>query len=395
MRPDFAQWLGETNDVTQTFLAAGRIPGLINLAGGLPESSTWPVADLADFAGQVINAHPQDCLGYSPIDGLPELRDILAQRFSDERVTLTRDNVLITTGGMQALDLIGKVLLNPGDAIAAQSPAYLGALDAWRPRNPAYRPMYLERNPCDPRAAMQGAKFAHTVPNFSNPSGRLVGQAQRQDLVDAAVATGTWLLEDDPYAALYYDADPLPRMLSLSGTGASVYRGPVIYTGTMSKEVAPGLRVGWVIADPEMIAALTTAKQGSDMFTSGICQRIAFEALKQGVVDRTMPATIAVYRARRDALCRAMSEHLEDLFDWERPVGGMFVWAKAKDPNLNTDALMKACLDHLVCISPSSVFDPSGQDTRSIRLNFTFNPEDKLSEGIQRLAQATRALLAI
>ncbi len=391
-RPAFASWLSQTNDVTQTFLAAGRIPGLINLAGGLPDPSVWPVQALSDFAGRAVADHPKETLAYSPIDGLPGLRDVIAKRFSRGDLRLTRDNVLVTTGGMQALDLVGKVLLDPGDTIAAQSPAYLGALDAWLPRNPAYRPMRLDANDLDIPGAMGGAKFTYTVPNFSNPSGRLVDLDQRRALITAAEDTGTWLVEDDPYGALYYDGDPLPRLLDLAASG-DPYDGPVIYLGTLSKELAPGLRIGWVIAAPEMIRAMTTAKQGSDMFTSGLCQRVAQDALETGLPERILPDILALYGARRDALCAAMADYLSTLYDWEVPSGGMFVWATARDARLNTDSLMKRGLDHGVCISPSSVFDPEGQDRRSIRLNFTLNPPEKLAEGVRRLAVATRAEL--
>lgn len=392
-RPTFANWLSETNDVTQIFLSAGQIPGLINMAGGLPDPVTWPLPDLAELARSAVADHPGDALAYAPIEGLPTLRDVIAARFSAPDLVLTRDNVLITTGGMQALDLLGKVLVDEGQVIAAQSPAYLGALDAWKPRRPTYRPMRLEGNDFAPEVAFQGAQFAYTVPNFSNPTGRLVGLAQRRALVAAAQATGTWLIEDDPYGTLYYDGAPLPRMLTLAGTGTEPYDGPVVYLGTLSKELAPGLRVGWVIAAPAMIRALVTAKQGSDMSTPGLSQRITQDAFAAGLTDRVLPATIALYRARRDALCAAMTEHLGDLYDWETPSGGMFVWATARDANLNTDHLLRVALKHGVCITPSSVFDPDGVNRRAIRINLTLNDEAKLTEGVRRLAMATRATL--
>lgn len=392
-RPAFAGWLSGTNDVTQVFLAAGRIPGLINMAGGLPDPSTWPVAELSALAARAAIETPADSLGYSPIDGLPALRDLIAARFGTDGVALTRENVLITTGGMQTLDLIGKVLLDDGALIAAQTPAYLGALDAWRPRRPRYRPMVLEAPGFDPLPALRGAQFAYTVPNFSNPSGRLVPLAERVALVEAAKATGTWLVEDDPYGTLHYDAAPLPRMLALSGAGLpGPYDGPVIYLGTLSKELAPGLRIGWVIAAPDMISALTTAKQGSDMCTSGLCQRIAHDALASGLVDRVLPATLDLYRQRRDALCDLMRDHLSAWFDWERPSGGMFVWATARDADLNTDDLLKAALSHGVCVTPGSVFDPEGRNRRSVRINFTLNDPARLAEGIARLARAVRTM---
>lgn len=395
MRPAFSNWLSETNNVTQTFLAAGQIPGLINLAGGLPDPVTWPVPELSELAAKAVAEHPGDALAYAPIDGLPVLRDLIAARFSTQGVTLTRENVLITTGGMQALDLIGKVLLERDSLIAAQSPAYLGAFDAWRPRQPTYRQMRLEANDFDPVAALTGAQFAYTVPNFSNPSGRLVGLDQRQELVAAAHQTGTWLIEDDPYGTLYYDGPPLPRMLTLSAPDCgSPYDGPVVYLGTLSKELVPGFRIGWVIAAPEMITALVAAKQGSDMCTSGLCQRVAYDALATGLTDRILPDILDLYRTRRDALCAAMTTHLSGLFDWDVPSGGMFVWATARDPRVNTDQLLHIAMEHGVCVSPSSVFDPEGLNRRAIRVNFTLNDPDKLAEGVRRLAVAVKAALA-
>lgn len=393
-RPAFAAWLSDTNDVTQLFLSAGLVPGLINMAGGLPDPATWPIPDLAELARAAVADQPRDALAYAPIEGLPALRDMIAARFSAPDLVLSRDNVLVTTGGMQALDLLGKVLLDEGQLIAAQSPAYLGALDAWKPRRPTYRSMRLEANDFAPEAAFRGAQFAYTVPNFSNPTGRLVGLEQRRAMVAAAQATGTWLIEDDPYGTLYYDTAPLPRMLTLAGGGAEPYNGPVVYLGTLSKELVPGLRVGWVIAAPDMIKALVTAKQGSDMSTSGLSQRITLDAFASGLTDQVLPATLSLYRARRDALCAAMADHLGDLYDWDIPSGGMFVWATARDANLNTDHLLRVALQHGVCITPSSVFDPEGQNRRAIRINFTLNDADKLTEGIRRLALATRAALA-
>lgn len=388
--PPFARWLSDTNEVTRIFLAAGGVPDLVNMAGGLPDPVTWPVEDLAEMAARLVRDHPVQALGYAPIEGLPGLRDVLAARFSTPALRLTRDNVLVTSGGMQALDLIGKALLDEGGLIAAQSPTYLGALDAWRPRGPRYRPMRIGAEGFDPRAALAGARFAYAVPNFSNPTGRLVTLAEREALVAAARDTGTWLVEDDPYGTLHYDGAPLPRILSLAGEAGDP--GPVVYLGTLSKELAPGLRVGWAVARPEMIAALTAAKQGSDMSSGGLNQLIALHALESGLAERARPAALALYRARRDALCAAMDRHLSADFDWQVPLGGMFVWAVARDPGLDTDRLLPAALAEGVCIAPGSVFDPEGRDRRAIRLNFTLNPPDRLEEGVRRLAAALRAL---
>lgn len=395
-RPGFARWLSQSNDVTSVFLAAGQNPDLINLAGGLPEPALWPVDELAELAAEAVRNHPVEALAYGPIPGLPALRDLIAARFSTPTLRLGRENVLITTSGMQALELVGKVLLEPGATmIAAQSPAYLGALDAWRPRDPEYRPMRLEDAGFDPVTALAGAQFAYTVPNFSNPSGRLVPLAQRQALVDAAHQTGTWLIEDDPYGVLYYEGTPLPRLLDLSGARKpGTYDGPVVYMGTLSKELTPGLRIGWIIAAPEMIGALAAAKQGSDMCSSGLGQMIALRAFERDIPGRILPDILATYRSRRDALCAAMHEHLGAHLEWQHPSGGMFVWARARDPRLDTDRLLAHALAHGVCISPSSVFDPEGLDRGAMRINFTLNAPERLAEGVRRLASAIQATLA-
>jgi 2-aminoadipate transaminase len=252
-RPPFAKWMAMTNDMTRVFLSAGHIPGLINLAGGLPEPACFPVSEISTIARDAIAAYPEEALGYGPVEGLPELRDRLAARFSSEALTLTRANVLVTSGGIQGLDLIGKVLLEEGGLIAGQFPTYLGALDAWRPRSPTFRKMIMEDPDFEPLPALDGAQFAYAVPNFSNPTGRLVGVKTRQALVDAAHRSGTWLIEDDPYGTLHYDGAPPPRMIELcarSRPGAP-YQGPVVYMGTLSKEIAPGLDVATLASWPD------------------------------------------------------------------------------------------------------------------------------------------------
>jgi len=395
-RPPLARWLATTNDVTRIFLAAGRVPGLINMAGGLPEPATFPVTEIAAVVGDVVRRHAQEALAYAPAEGLPELRDALAERFGSQTLTLTRANVLVTSGGMQGLDLIGKVLLEQGALIAGQFPTYLGALDAWRPRSPTFRNMVLEDTAFDAVAALEGAQFAYTVPNFSNPTGKLVSVETRRALVEAAHRTGTWLVEDDPYGTLYYDSEPLPRLIDLSAQmhPGEPYAGPVVYMGTLSKEIAPGLRIGWVIAAPELIEALAMAKLGADVCTSGLTQRVALGALEAGLIEKIRPTILDTYRQRRDALCAAMSEHLGEWLEWEVPVGGMFVWAVGRDPSLDTDLLLPHAMAEGVCVAPSSAFDAAGLNRRALRINFTLNDAARLAEGVKRLARAFATMQA-
>lgn len=394
IRSPFARWLSTTNDVTKVFLSANSVPGMINMAGGLPAPEVFPVGELADMARAAVLEHANETLGYSAVDGLPMLRDAIAARFSSTQLRLSRENVIITSAGMQALDLVGRVLLSPGEVIAVQTPTYLGAIDAWRPFLPKYRPLEFDSQPRSYASTFSGAQFVYTVPNFSNPTGKLVSIEDRRALVAAAHSTGTWLVEDDPYGTLHYDGPPLPRLIELSGAEKSqgIYDGPVVYMGTLSKEMVPGLRVGWVVAAPEMIQALTVAKQGTDMCTSGLTQRIALSAVNAGLMERKRDPMLALYRARRDALCEAMSLHLREWFEWEVPTGGMFVWAIARDRNMDTDVLMQKAMNAGVCVSPSSAFSPDGSDHSAIRINFTFNPPERLVEGVKRLATAVKSM---
>lgn len=392
--PRFASWLATKNDLTARFVAAGRTPGLINLAGGLPEPTLFPTEELATIAREVILRHPQDCLGYAPTDGLPEVRDAIAARYSSSALRLRRENVLLTASGTQALDLVGKVLIEPGGVIAAQFPSYVGAMDAWRPREPQYRDLVLDDSAFDPVSAFEGAQFVYSVPNFSNPTGELVGAPMRRAMVDAAHQTAVWLVEDDPYCALQYDGEPLPRMIELSGqySPTGYYDGPVLHLGSVSKELAPGLRIGWIIAAPEMIQTLTAAKQGTDLCSSGLNQRIFLAAMESGLVDRLSPRMVELYRERRNALCAALEEHLTEWFEWKVPVGGMFVWATARDVSINTDRLVSVGTDVGVLVGPSSVFDPWRKNRSALRLNFTANSPERLTEGVRRLADAVRKL---
>lgn len=389
-RPRFAAWLDNGNDVTRIFLSASGRPDMISMAGGLPAPETYPAAQLAEIAREVMLATPAEALGYAPIEGLPRLRDLLAARFSSPNLRLTRDNVLVTAGSLQGLDLLGKVLLDSGaKTIAAQTPTYLGALDAWRPREPDLRGLRLDDPNFDIEAAVEGAQFAYAVPNFSNPTGHLVDLQTRHLLVGAAMRSGVWLVEDDPYGGLQYDGERLPRLIDLAADPS----GPVVYLGTLSKAIAPGLRIGWAIGEPGLIAALTAAKQASDMCTSGLTQLIAARAIEDGLIEAIQPGVVDLYRARRDALCAAMDEHLADTFDWQVPQGGMFVWATARDPGLDTDSLARRALDAGVCIAPGSAFDASPARRRAIRINFTATDADRLAEGVRRLAKAVAQLI--
>lgn len=391
-RPAFARWTTTTNEVTRQFLAT---PGVdcIMLAGGLPAPEIYPLDEIEAATGRALRSQGADAVGYGPVEGLDGLRAEIARRMSAGSRRFGPENVLVTTGSMQALELLGKALIDPGDLILAQYPTYLGALDAWRAREPRYRPIDWLADEAALARSMEDAKFVYAVPNFSNPTGALVPQGDRSKLLRAAERAGTWLVEDDPYGALFYDGDDLPSVMELSARPTNdAYRGPVAYLGTLSKTLAPGLRVGWLVGDPALVRVLSVAKQSADLCSSAFAQAVALELMRAEVDLRRIPRIRATYARRRDAIWHAAREHLADHFRFEKPVGGMFLWLAARDPALDTDRLHAAALAEGVSICPSSVFDPKGADKTAIRLNFTFNPEDRLAEGVRRLARAVRRL---
>jgi 2-aminoadipate transaminase len=396
-RPPLAAWLRDSNSITRQFMALGGRPDVISLAGGLPAAELYPVEDIARASQAALRRWGATALEYGAIEGLPALRAAVAARISAEAgLALGPENVLLTTGAMQGLDLLGKALIDPGDLIVAQFPTYLGALDAWRPRRPTYEALIWDGGGRAFDAALARAKFVYAVPNYSNPTGALVSQGQRRALLDRVAAAGTWLVEDDPYLPLQLDGPAGPSLLALQGAGRAgdPYAGPVIYLGTLSKSLVPGLRVGWIVAEAGLIEALALTKQSTDISSSMLTQAIALELIESGFEAGHAQRILPVYRERRDALCAALAEHLGDWFDWEVPPGGMFVWVRARLPEIDTDALYADALAEKVAFVPSSVFDPSGALTSAMRLNFTRSTPDHLRDGVARLARAVRRHLA-
>ena len=396
-RPKPARWLSSGNSITQQFLSLGGRPDIVSLAGGLPAAELYPVEEIAAASARALARWGSAALEYGPVEGLPALRAAIAARISaTSGRTFGPENVLLTTGAMQGLDLLGKALIDQDDLIVAQFPTYLGALDAWRPRQPRYRRLDWTLREPGFEGALTQAKFVYAVPNYSNPTGVLVPQAAREALLDEVLAGGTWLVEDDPYLPLQLDGPAPPSILASHAARhpGGPYDGPVIYLGTLSKSLAPGLRVGWVVAEAGMIATLALAKQSTDLSSSMLTQAIALDLIESGFEAQHVPPMLAAYRERRDALCVALASHLSEWFTWEVPPGGMFVWASARDPAFDTNALYAHALAEKVAFVPSSVFDSDGALTNAMRLNFTRSSPERLAEGVRRLERAVRRYLA-
>lgn len=386
-RPESAAWLRASNDITQQFLAFGGRADVVSLAGGLPAAELYPIEAIQEASRRALDVHGTAALEYGAVEGFPPLRRLIAERMAAETGgTFTAANVLLTSGSMQALDLLGKVLIDPGDLIVAQAPTYLGALDAWRPRRPAYQPLDWESPDVETLAK---AKFAYAVPNYSNPTGVLVPQERRLALLERVRAAGTWLVEDDPYLTMQLDGPPGASILTRDAARhRGPYDGPVIYLGTVSKSLVPGLRVGWAVAAPEMIQRLTLAKQATDLSSSMFTQAVAHDLLSRDVDRRHSESIVPVYRERRDALVSEAALRLSEWFEWEVPPGGMFVWMRSKNQSIDTDELYKFAVDEKVAFVPSSVFDFTGEDRFAMRVNFTRSSPEVIREGVRRLGRA-------
>lgn len=392
-RPAPAAWLGATNDITQQFLAAGGRADMVSLAGGLPAAELYPITEIEQATKRALERHGSAALEYGAVEGFPPLRALIAERFSAETGgRFTAANVLLTSGSMQALDLLGKVLIDPNDLIVAQAPTYLGALDAWRPRRPTYRA--LDWSAPDVATFAQ-AKFVYAVPNYSNPTGVLVPATKRAALLDAVMQAGTWLVDDDPYLTMQLDGPPPPSILSVAARKAArPYDGPVIYLGTISKSLVPGLRVGWTLAEPDMIQKLVLAKQATDLSSSMFTQAVAFELLDRKIDIAHSTSIVPAYRERRDALVSEAAKQLSDWFEWEVPPGGMFVWMRSKGNAIDTDELYRFAMEEKVAFVPSSVFDFTGRDRHAMRVNFTRSSPETIREGVRRLGRAIEAYVS-
>ena len=365
-------------------------PEVISLAGGLPAPELFPVDEYRRAFEWVFETEGAQALQYGPSEGYLPLRTFLAERLSGFGMPSTAQDVLITNGSQQALDLIAKILLNPGDAVLVENPTYLGALQAFNQYQPRYvavgmdeegmRVDEVERALTADRGSRE-IKFIYALPNFQNPTGRSMNLERRHRLVELASQFGVPIVEDDPYGELRYEGDHLPSLKSLDRDGV------VIYLGTFSKILAPGFRLGWIVAPPEALETLLHAKQPSDLHTGMAQQMATWQVARDGFVDRHVEHIKDFYRERRDVMLRALEEHFPSDAHFNRPAGGLFVWAELP-PFMNTRDLLVDAVQEKVAFVPGQGFHSDGSGTNTMRLNFSNVPPDKLREGIRRLGVA-------
>jgi len=373
-------------------------PDVISLAGGLPAPELFPIDEYRRAFEWVLEADGAVALQYGPSEGYRPLRTYLAERLSKFGIECTADDILITNGSQQALDLIGRLMLDPGDAVLLEKPTYLGALQAFNQYQASYMlvPMdedgmrvdEVERLLTQPAVSGRGAriKFIYAIPNFQNPTGRSLSLARRKQLVQLASHYGVPIVEDDPYGELRYEGERLPTLKSLDTTGC------VLYLGTFSKILAPGFRLGWVVASPEAMEVLLHGKQPSDLHTGMIQQMATLEVARNGFVEDHVEHIKAFYKERRDVMLCAIEEHFPPEAHFTRPAGGLFVWAELPR-HVDTRELLVEAVQDKVAFVPGQGFHPDHTGTNTMRLNFSNVPPEQLREGVRRLGLAIQRRL--
>ena len=373
--------------VIREILKVTEKPGIISFAGGLPSARTFPVEAFAAACETVLRTDGPAALQYASSEGLPALREWIAGQLPWD---VNPDQVLITTGSQQGLDLVAKVLIDQGSTVLVETPTYLGALQAFTPMEPTIVGVQSDAEGIDVDDLAKkapGARFLYVLPNFQNPTGRTMSEARRQALVDTAKATGLPIVEDNPYGDLWFDQPPPLPLTARNPEGC-------IYLGSFSKVLAPGLRLGYVVAPKAIMPKLLQAKQAADLHSPSFNQRMVAEVLKDGFIDRHVPTIRALYMHQCEVMVDAMRQEMAGLdVQWNSPDGGMFLWVRLPAGMSAIDLLPKA-VDKGVAFVPGAAFYAADPDPRTLRLSFVTASEEQIRVGIQALATAIREALA-
>jgi len=373
------------------------LPGVISFGGGLPAPDVFPVEEFMDACQRVLSTQGATALQYGTTEGYLPLREMIARHTARYGISVSVDNILITSGSQQALDLLGKIFINHGDRILVESPTYLGALQAWNTYGAEYVAVPFDENGMVTdeleKALRYGPKFIYVLPNFQNPTGVTTSLERRKHLVELADRYGVPIIEDDPYGQLRFEGEHLPAVevidSEIRGSDHGSYTGNVIYLSTFSKILAPGVRLAWVIAPAEVINKLTQAKQGADLHTATFNQMVAHEVGRGGFYDKHIRKICEVYRERRDVMLDALEEHMPEGVHWTHPQGGLFLWVTLPQ-NINSAEVLVKAIERKVAFVPGEPFFPSGGGENTMRLNFSYSTPDLINEGIGRLGGVLR-----
>jgi 2-aminoadipate transaminase len=369
--------------VIREILKVTERPGIISFAGGLPSPKTFPVDAFREACDRVLDGDGRAALQYAASEGYAPLREAVAAMLPWKPDPA---QVLITTGSQQGLDLVAKVLIDAGSRILVETPTYLGALQAFTPMEPEIVGVASDAQGVDVDRLAQdatGARFLYVLPNFQNPTGRTMGDARRQALVQRAAQLGLPIVEDNPYGDLWFDAPPPAPLTARNPEGC-------IYLGSFSKVLAPGLRLGFVVAPKAVFPKLLQAKQAADLHSPGFNQRMVAEVMKDGFLDRHVPTIRALYKSQRDAMLAALAREMGGQgVEWNTPDGGMFLWVRLPEGMSAIDLLPRA-VEKGVAFVPGAPFYAQEPDARTMRLSFVTATHEQIDTGIAALAQAIR-----
>ena len=382
---------GVRSSAMRDLMAVVERPGMISLAGGLPWTAAFPPELLVELTAQVAAEDCAAALQYGPTEGLAVLRELLAARLRAAGTPAEPGQVMVTTGGQQALDLLARVFLNPGDRVICEGPTYPGAVPVLMAAQADVVHAQTDEDGIVPeavdealeRCAADGkpAKLVYVIPTFQNPTGATLPESRRHALLEVCARHDVLVVEDDPYSELRFEGEPVPTLRSLAPEGR------VIYVGTASKILSPGLRVGWVVADHAILAKLNLCKQAADLCSSTLGQKIAAAFLSDDRAATVIGTLTDVYHARRDVMLSALGEHLPPGSSWTHPHGGLFVWATLPAP-LDSDDLLATCVARNVAFVPGRAAYLDGGGARSLRLNYSAMDEDAIHEGVRRIGAA-------
>ncbi len=388
------------SSVIRELLKLTEQPDIISFAGGLPAPEVFPVKEFQEACNVVLKEQGAQALQYSTTEGYRPLREMIARHNERYSAHVSADNILITSGSQQALDFIGRLFINRGDYVVVESPTYLGALQAWNAYGAQYITVPTDENGMVVdrlEAALRvGPKFIYVLPNFQNPSGSTLSLERRIKLVELADKYGVPIIEDDPYGQLRYEGEHVPSVVMLDSQYRDEtdgeYTGNVIYLSTFSKLLAPGLRLAWVIAPPEVIRRLVMTKQAADLHTSSFNQYVAYEVAKGGFLDEHIKFIRQVYKERRDTMLEMMDELFPPEMHWTRPHGGMFLWGMMPE-GVDAAKVLRIAIERKVAFVPGEAFHPNGGGENTMRLNFSYSAPETIREGVARLGRTLKEVL--
>lgn len=388
------------SSVIRELLKTSNLPDVISFAGGYPSPDVFPIQQIQQACEKILTESGDKALQYSVTEGFLPLRQMICERSKRYGININPDNVLITNGSQQALDLTGKIFIDPGDKILVESPTYLGATQAWRVYGADFVSIETDEDGMIPESLESQMhvkpKLMYLLPNFQNPMGCTLTASRRQRILEIAHRYQVPIVEDDPYGQLRFEGDHIPPVLAydakLRGNDKEDYQGNVIYLSTFSKILAPGFRLAWVIAPREIIRKFVQAKQATDLHTATFSQMIVNEVCKGDFLDQHIPGIRDLYKKRRDLMMEMIDEMFPADVTYVRPKGGLFLWIQAPE-KVDTQELFSLAVEKKVAFVPGGPFHPNGGGDNTMRLNFSFATEEEIKQGISRLGDVLKTVL--